>query len=54
MANMEHKLKNFIEDWQGRFMNEYLQPTLDTQYDKIRQSLNRKLQNKDINRKYRH
>ena len=48
MATMEQKLKSFIEEWQGKFMNEYLQPTLETQYDKIRQSLNRKLhQTKD-------
>ena len=44
MATMEHKMQAFIEDWQGKFMNDYLQPTLETQYDKIRESLNRKLQ----------
>ena len=40
---VEQKLKQFIEDWQGKFMNDYLQPTLDTQYDRIRESLNKKL-----------
>ena len=41
---MEHVLKNFIEDWQGKFLNEHLQPALELQYDRIRQSFNNKLQ----------
>lgn len=44
---MEQKMKTFVEDWQEKFMQEYLQPTLDVQYDKIRNSLNRKLQRHD-------
>ena len=40
---MENKLKTFIEDWQGKFLNDYLQPTLETQYDRIKESLHRKL-----------
>ena len=40
---MEHVLRNFIEDWQGRFLQEHLQPALEIQYDRIKQSFNRKL-----------
>ena len=33
---MESKLKTMINEWQAQFMQEVLQPTLETQYNKMR------------------